>query len=870
MTLPLVLAGPVVRRVDERFASFWIALCRPATVTAHVWPGIQRSQDVGRVVSSDPVAATGSAPTVGFGENLFVAVVTARAPASFRPGAVFSYDLSFVPDDGPSTASHLKSEGLLDDEAAAARLTGVGSAAPLHLALGYRPGQLPSFVTPADDLLDLRLAHASCRNPMGNGPDAMGFLDGEVEAHLEDAANRFQQLFLTGDQIYADDVPRSLFPQIAALGAELVGGAGERLPVAGQDRPLTLGNFPTQRRLRLVREEAGLSTTDGHCHLLGFGEFVAAHLVAWSTRVWRALATEAEVYVPAAGSEVAGLLTDWEACHPSRPGEPAIESWRRKETVAGEGETEPAFQRDVNRVRVYRASVGKAARLLANCATYMIFDDHEVTDDWNLNKRWRNRVVVRPLGRAILRNGLMAYTVCQAWGNDPRAFTRPDLSIFDPLGGLPQPAPGTPVWAVKDTEPDELTNDGKLLKLTHDAFAGSGPFPAGGVADLDKLLGLNDPDTASGTGDKAVFHYTVDGPKHRVVVLDTRTHRSYRGEGVSPPNLLGPTLDAHLPNGPFVGDQNLLVVVVPVPVLGPTLIHDIVQPVAALVQDVMVDVTGKESHDPCSPGAPLTGAEKRDVEGWNGDEPAMEAFLDRLRTYRSVVLLSGDVHFASSAVLDYWAKTGADPVARIVQLTSSGARNQGPSVLRPLVRALPFGQGLLRGEPVERLAWKGEAAVDIPDGTHIPPGRRARMLRKPALVPAAGWPEGTTTTSPPDWRWRARLLRDERRRAELPVSYPFQAPVAELDRSDMAGSLALVAARHATAALDRKDQMRVVVFAPNAGTVSFRSAADGLHVRHTLLSEASPASALGAPNTVHEAAITPPVGDPGPQLSGGA
>ena len=62
----------------------------------------------------------------------------------------------------------------------------------------------------------------------------------------------------------------------------------------------------------------------------------------------------------------------------------------------------------------------------------MIFDDHEITDDWNLNLAWEKRVydtappASRPtaLGRAIIRNGLAAYAVFQAWGNTPEQFAR--------------------------------------------------------------------------------------------------------------------------------------------------------------------------------------------------------------------------------------------------------------------------------------------------------------------------------------------------------------------------------------------------------------------------------------------------------------
>ncbi|MET0542259.1 MAG: hypothetical protein ABWZ88_10935 [Variovorax sp.] len=61
-------------------------------------------------------------------------------------------------------------------------------------------------------------------------------------------------------------------------------------------------------------------------------------------------------------------------------------------------------------------------RLMANVPTYMIFDDHDVTDDWNLDLRWYETVWRAPLGRRIVANALMAYWLCQGWGNDPDGF----------------------------------------------------------------------------------------------------------------------------------------------------------------------------------------------------------------------------------------------------------------------------------------------------------------------------------------------------------------------------------------------------------------------------------------------------------------
>ena len=65
-----------------------------------------------------------------------------------------------------------------------------------------------------------------------------------------------------------------------------------------------------------------------------------------------------------------------------------------------------------------------AARLFANLPTYMIFDDHEITDEWNYDDVWRDAVEKRSVtGRRMIANGLAAYWAFQAWGNNPAAFS---------------------------------------------------------------------------------------------------------------------------------------------------------------------------------------------------------------------------------------------------------------------------------------------------------------------------------------------------------------------------------------------------------------------------------------------------------------
>ena len=64
-----------------------------------------------------------------------------------------------------------------------------------------------------------------------------------------------------------------------------------------------------------------------------------------------------------------------------------------------------------------------ARRVLANVPVYMIFDDHDVTDDWNLSKDWEERAYQHPFSRRIIPNALIGYLIFQGWGNAPSRFS---------------------------------------------------------------------------------------------------------------------------------------------------------------------------------------------------------------------------------------------------------------------------------------------------------------------------------------------------------------------------------------------------------------------------------------------------------------
>jgi hypothetical protein len=182
----------------------------------------------------------------------------------------------------------------------------------------------------------------------------------------------------------------------------------------------------------------------------------------------------------------------------------------------------------------------------------------------------------------------------------------------------------------------------------------------------------------------------------------------------------------------------------------PHAIETLVQPLAAGIEDFKTNAKRKAEAD--HNGPPVSGPERFDVEGWGGDEETLLALVQRLATYPASVVLSGDVHFASGVALDFWK--GQDPSvdARVVQLTSSPVRNSAAQTIRSAIFAARFSQQLLRGVPIERLGWLGEAAISVPEGQAISPARRSRMKLSPAVVPAKGWPAGTTIAAdkPPD------------------------------------------------------------------------------------------------------------------------
>ena len=165
-SLPLILAGPILRRVEPRSVTVWVALQAPRRVTLRVY---LRDEASGRLTER----LAGSRETVRLGDRLHVVAVTARAGAeayALDAGTVYCYNLTFEGETSEAAGgvSDLRSPGVLVADP---------SASDAVELLTYAGLKLPSFVLPATNLEQVRIFHGSCRNPRGVGRDALATLD---------------------------------------------------------------------------------------------------------------------------------------------------------------------------------------------------------------------------------------------------------------------------------------------------------------------------------------------------------------------------------------------------------------------------------------------------------------------------------------------------------------------------------------------------------------------------------------------------------------------------------------------------------------------------------------------------------------------
>ncbi len=256
--------------------------------------------------------------------------------------------------------------------------------------------------------------------------------------------------------------------------------------------------------------------------------------------------------------------------------------------------------------------------LLASVPSVMIFDDHDIIDDWNTSDSWRREMEATSWWQGRIQGGLMAYWIYQHIGNVGR------------------------------TEPQ----DAELL----DAVRSEGEAP------LRAFAQRADRGTPDDVGHR--WSYCCDLGRSRLVMIDSRNGRILEEDRRS---MLGAAewewLDQQL-----TGDVDHLFVATSVPWLLPRAVHDLETWNDALVGGAW----GRLAVRPAE-------AVRRqiDLEHWSAFGRSFQDLADMIREVargdrgtppETVTVLSGDVHFG------YVAEAAFDGTSRVRQVVSSPFR----------------------------------------------------------------------------------------------------------------------------------------------------------------------------------------------------
>ncbi|HEY9661492.1 MAG TPA: PhoD-like phosphatase, partial [Allocoleopsis sp.] len=509
--LPLILAGPLLRRTEPGAVTVWLALRHACEVTLNIYPTVDgegwliAGRDSDEENGDRSPLLQGTRTTIAIGKHLHLVAVTASPTTTqlLQAGQIYAYDLEFRSINKPLNPAINPAINPANQEPTWTLQTALtaDSESAATVSISYFDHHLPTFCLPPDNLNHLQIMHGSCRKLHGEGKDALAILDGLIAKSCTQANHRPHQLFLTGDQIYGDDVADPLLLALTEAGNTLL----------GWEEPLPLDAAPTSERSMirpqdvkpgerspLVTLQAGLTASlynqpkRAKSHLLSFGEYCAIYLFAWSPVLW---------------GEFPRGETVWTTAN------------RTPSRRAG------AWNAEVKNLERALRSLPQVRRALANIPTYMICDDHDISDDWFLNRNWCLRVLSRALGRRIVQNGLLGYALFQAWGNTPDQFTagRSGATLLDAASQWSASA-GT------DSRQESLI--ARYLGLPALNEQGEPKFQQDG----NTLILDRHPDALE-------WHYVVRSTRHEVIVLDTRTWRGYPLDSFTkaPPMLLSPT-----------------------------------------------------------------------------------------------------------------------------------------------------------------------------------------------------------------------------------------------------------------------------------------------------------------------------------------
>ncbi|MDW5286114.1 alkaline phosphatase family protein [Alteromonas macleodii] len=371
--MPQVIAGPIVRKVTS--------------TECHIWVVTSNADSPALNLSANEVVVSGNCQreTIRVGKYAFIHLLSFTSSEPFEDTARIGYSLSFS-DDAQQASWENEQRGLLYDG---------------QSFLCFHYTETPETIL-----------HGSCRKPHFHSDDALAQVD-VLHKNAFKKQNDFPDLLLmTGDQIYADDVAGPMLKAIhsvidrlglyhEALEGAVVTNTNELATHEHgyYEREQLLPQIATNTVLSSIffgaKKKPVFTSVNAQNHLIGSAEIIAMYLLVWSDTLW------ADINIDKDGIP------------------PKYHAIFDKEHEALNG-----FVKQLPQVR----------RALAHIPTYMIFDDHDVTDDWNLTRGWEQEVYGYPLSKRMIGNALIGYLLCQGWGNAPKKVAPLIAKVQESMG----------------------------------------------------------------------------------------------------------------------------------------------------------------------------------------------------------------------------------------------------------------------------------------------------------------------------------------------------------------------------------------------------------------------------------------------------
>lgn len=362
-----VLAGPLLRRMLPQRLTFWLVTTEAVDLSLRLFPEGGEQVDL-------PASQLKTGHTqLQAGEQLFFQLLDVQLQEPLPQAVPIAYDLRINDLDWSHWAKDLV----------------------------YPSQAYPFFV------LQPRipsLLHGSCRKPHHPGADGLWRVDDLLQQ--TPPAEWPSLLMMSGDQIYADDVAAPLLFAIHQLIPHL-GMADELLPCVAvgsadelhQQNPgyysrenLLPDNESSRKMLDQVFggvRKPVFTSDSAHNHLISLAEVLGMYLLVWSPEGWALLAENNSAAMPQ------GLIAAQQA----------------------------DFMQHQQVLQEFVSGLPRVRRALAHLPVAMIFDDHDVTDDWNLTAAWEQAAYSHDFSARIIGNTLLGYLICQGWGNAPENFS---------------------------------------------------------------------------------------------------------------------------------------------------------------------------------------------------------------------------------------------------------------------------------------------------------------------------------------------------------------------------------------------------------------------------------------------------------------